>query len=170
MGGTNNVKDERSDLIESYTRKAANNSIFDSLEAHIDPLDPSYHMFKDLGLPEDIFEASCGGGCPLSFAPVPLDSKTIVDLGCGAGHDVVIAAKMAGSDGHVVGVDLTAAMLERAHGNAVRCDVAANTSFVEGAFDTFFEPTLPIGLTEGRADLVISNGAFNLAVDKPAVS
>jgi SAM-dependent methyltransferase len=162
MGLSDNVSKERADMISSYNNHAAN--------PQPDPLDPSYQMFKDLGLPADIFEASCGGGCPLSFAPVPLDSKCVVDLGCGAGHDVVIAAKMVGSSGHVVGVDLTAGMLERAHQNAVRCEVADRTSFVEGAFDTFFEPDIPSGLSEGRADLVISNGAFNLAVDKPAVS
>jgi ubiquinone/menaquinone biosynthesis C-methylase UbiE len=92
-------------------------------------------MFEDLGLPEDIFEAPCGGGCPLSFAPMPIDSKYVIDLGCGAGHDVVISAKMVGDGGHVVGVDLTAGMLDRAKQSAIRCDVSSRTSFVEGAFD-----------------------------------
>ena len=152
---------DRSQLVADYTKHA--------IRPKPDPQDPNYQndVFKHLGLPDDIYEASCGGGCPLAFAPEPLDSKFVVDLGCGGGHDVVIAAKLVGESGHVVGVDLTAAMLERAQRNASRCGVSSRTSFVEGAFDSF-EPDLPHGLTEGRADLVISNGAFNLALDKPA--
>jgi ubiquinone/menaquinone biosynthesis C-methylase UbiE len=68
---------------------------------------------------------------------MPIDSKYVIDLGCGAGHDVVISAKMVRDGGHVVGVDLTAGMLDRAKQSAIRCDVSSRTSFVEGALSTW---------------------------------
>jgi SAM-dependent methyltransferase len=159
----------QNEMIAAYTKQAT-----DPKPDLVDAQRVDYGELGQLDLPDDIFAAACGGGCPLSFAPRPLDGKRVVDLGCGAGHDVVIAAKLGA--GQVVGVDLTPAMLARAAQNAARCGVESNTFFVQGSLGALFEqdgedgarPLLPAGLAEGAADLVISNGAFNLTLDKPA--
>ena len=66
-----------------------------------------------------LFAAACGGGCPLLLTEgsPPAKGEVVVDLGCGAGHDCLLAARMVGAGGRVIGVDLTMAMLDRAARN-----------------------------------------------------
>jgi arsenite methyltransferase len=80
------------------------------------------------------FSTASGGGCPLLLAPPPMGG-TVVDLGCGPGHDTVIAARMVGPRGLVVGVDFTPAMLGRARETAVRCGMQGRICFVEAVID-----------------------------------
>lgn len=143
--------------VQTYTKHA--------LKPVNDPLDASYKLFSSLDLPENIYDAACGGGCPLSFAQ-NLEGKEVIDLGCGAGHDVIIAAKMGAA--HVVGMDVTKAMLDRAAESADQAGVSDRVEFIEASFDEFNGTEMPGGLREGSADVVISNGAINLAFDKPA--
>lgn len=111
-------------------------------------------------LPAVVTESFAGVGNPLGLHPVR-PGETLVDIGCGAGVDSILAARKVGASGRVVGVDMTAEMVRKATHNAVAAGVM-NTVFHEGEADR-----LPVG--DGAADVVISNGAFNLCFDKPKV-
>jgi len=87
--------------------------------------------------------------------------SVVLDLGCGAGTDLLIAAQMTGPDGRVIGVDMTPAMLERARASAQRMGLA-NVELHESLIET-----LP--LEDGCVDVVISNGVIDLVADKDAV-
>jgi arsenite methyltransferase len=89
------------------------------------------------------------------------DGQTVVDLGCGAGTDLLIAAQMAGPGGRAVGIDMTPAMLDRARESAA----AIGLGHVE-VHESLIE-TLP--LEDASVDVVISNGVIDLVVDKDAV-
>jgi arsenite methyltransferase len=85
----------------------------------------------------------------------------VLDLGCGAGTDLLIAAQMTGPAGHVIGVDMTSAMLQRARESAGAMalhKVELHESLTE---------SLP--LDEASVDIVISNGVIDLVPDKDAV-
>ena len=87
--------------------------------------------------------------------------SVVLDLGCGAGTDLLIAAQMAGSSGRVVGVDMTATMLERARQSATELGLD-NVQLHEALIEA-----LP--LDDGSVDVVISNGVIDLVPDKDAV-
>jgi arsenite methyltransferase len=75
-------------------------------------------------LPEVIWESSAAVGNPFSIGPIR-PGETVIDLGCGAGADVCVAALLVGPRGHVIGVDVTPAMVEKALGwkwSSVICD------------------------------------------------
>ena len=100
---------------------------------------------------------------------VPTRGETVVDLGCGAGHDVLLAAKLVGSAGRVIGVDLTQAMLDRASRNMEEFGAGVERGTVEFRQGVLDDGTALAGVVdEGVADLAISNGVFNLAADKAA--
>ena len=84
----------------------------------------------------------------------------VVDVGSGAGFDNLIAGRMVGDTGSVVGVDMTPEMLQKARDNAERMG-AANVSFREGLVEK-----LPV--PDAYADVVISNGVINLVPQKEA--
>src|SRR3954463_6660835 len=87
--------------------------------------------------------------------------EVVLDLGCGAGTDLLIAAQMAGRAGRALGVDMTAAMLERAEASAREMGLA-NVELHESLIET-----LP--LEDASVDVVISNGVIDLVPDKDAV-
>lgn len=111
------------------------------------------------GLPEDAVSSFAGVANPFHWG-LPKPGERVVDVGCGAGTDCLIASSAIGSDGHVVGVDMTGAMLERARAGAARAGVT-NAEFREG-----YAESIPV--TDAWADLVISNGVINLVPDKLA--
>ncbi len=111
------------------------------------------------GVPEGTVAAFAGTGNPFALGPVR-PGERVVDVGCGAGIDSLIAARMAGPEGAVVGVDMTPAMLERARAGAAEAGVR-NVAFHEGLAES-----LPVA--DGWADVVISNGVLNLFPDKLA--
>src|SRR5512132_3700158 len=87
--------------------------------------------------------------------------SVVLDLGCGAGTDLLIAAQMTGPTGRVIGVDMTTHMLERARASADAMGidrVALHESLIE---------SLP--LDDASVDVVISNGVIDLVPDKDAV-
>ena len=86
---------------------------------------------------------------------------TVLDLGCGAGTDLLIAAQMAGPSGRVIGIDMTPSMLSRARASAVEMGLA-NVEVHEALIES-----LP--LADASVDMVISNGVFDLVPDKDAV-
>ena len=85
----------------------------------------------------------------------------VVDLGCGAGTDLLIAAQMTGPEGRVIGIDMTSSMLERAAGSAAEMGLG-NVELHESLIET-----LPV--EDGSVDVVISNGVIDLVPDKDAV-
>jgi SAM-dependent methyltransferase len=111
------------------------------------------------GVPEGTIAAFAGTGNPFSLGTLRAGER-IVDVGCGAGIDSLIAARMVGPSGAVVGVDMTPAMLDRARTSAAEGGFA-NVHFHEGLAES-----LPVA--DGWADVVISNGVLNLFPDKLA--
>jgi SAM-dependent methyltransferase len=107
-------------------------------------------------------EANMGLSCgnPTAFASLK-PGETVVDLGCGGGLDVFLAAPKVGPTGKAIGIDMTPAMLELARKNAAQAGLA-NVEFHEATIDK-----LP--LADATVDCVISNCVINLAADKPAV-
>jgi arsenite methyltransferase len=111
------------------------------------------------GIPESTIASFAGTGNPFSMGALR-ESERVVDIGCGAGIDSLIASKMVGPRGQVVGVDMTPSMLERARASA-RAIGAGNVEFKLG-----YAEQLPV--PDGWADVVISNGVMNLFPDKVA--
>ena len=107
------------------------------------------------GIDEGSIESFAGTGNPFSMGELATGER-VVDVGCGAGIDSLIAAKMVGPAGAVVGVDMTVAMLEKARTAA---DGVDNVEFQQG-----FGEEIPV--PDGWADVVISNGVLNLMPDK----
>jgi arsenite methyltransferase len=87
--------------------------------------------------------------------------SVVLDLGCGAGTDLLIAAQMAGPGGRAVGIDMTATMLDRARASAAEMGLA-NVELHEALIES-----LP--LEDSSVDVVISNGVIDLVPDKDAV-
>jgi arsenite methyltransferase len=111
------------------------------------------------GIPEPSVESFAGTGNPFSLGELrPGDH--VVDIGCGAGIDSLIAARMVSPTGRVIGVDMTPAMLEKAHHAAQEAGVS-NVAFRHG-----YGESLPV--EDAWADVVISNGVLNLMPDKTA--
>jgi arsenite methyltransferase len=87
--------------------------------------------------------------------------SVVLDLGCGAGTDLLVAAQMAGPAGRVIGVDMTPAMLDRSRASATEMGIA-NVELHESLIES-----LP--LEDASVDVVISNGVIDLVPDKDAV-
>jgi SAM-dependent methyltransferase len=123
---------------------------------------------KDIGysdeeleaLPEDVLSSSFGCGNPLAFSDVA-EGQTVLDLGSGAGLDLLVAANKVGRSGHVIGVDMTDAMIEKA-----RATIAAvgldNVEVRKGIIED-----LPVD--DAAVDWVISNCVINLSTNKDRV-
>lgn len=107
-------------------------------------------------------EANMGLSCGNPTAVANLQpGEVVVDLGSGGGLDVFLAARKVGPAGKAIGIDMTAAMIERAQANAKKGDYA-NVEFHLAGIDN-------IPLPDASVDCVISNCVLNLAPDKPAV-
>jgi arsenite methyltransferase len=106
--------------------------------------------------------ANLGLGCgnPLAHAAAK-PGEMVLDLGSGAGMDAFLAAREVGPTGHVIGVDMTPDMVERARENARKAGVG-NVEFRLGEIER-----LPVA--DGSVDIIISNCVINLSPDKPAV-
>jgi len=111
------------------------------------------------GIPRDVAEFSLGCGDPISAAGLQT-GETVLDLGSGGGLDCFIAAKLVGSEGHVIGIDMTDAMLDRATQTAARLGFE-NVEFRRGLIEE-----LP--MEDNSVDAIISNCVINLSPDKPA--
>lgn len=108
-------------------------------------------------VPEVSTESFAGVGNPLRIAPIEAGA-TVVDVGCGAGMDLLLAARAVGPAGRAIGVDMTDAMLAKAAA-AARAAGLANVELRQGDL-------LELPLESDSADVVISNGVLNLAPDK----
>ncbi len=112
-------------------------------------------------VPETAFSLSRGCGNPTGFADLQ-PGETVVDLGCGAGIDVVLAAQKVGPEGKVMGVDFAPHMIERAKQTVSEANLTVTTEFVVTDLER-------VELPDGVADVVISNCVMNLCPDKEAV-
>jgi ubiquinone/menaquinone biosynthesis C-methylase UbiE len=111
-------------------------------------------------------EANMGLSCGNPTATANLrPGEVVVDLGCGGGLDVFLAAAKVGSTGKAIGIDMTDEMLALARRNAARANNGRGLSNVE--FHKATIDRLPLG--DASVDCVISNCVINLATDKPAV-
>jgi ubiquinone/menaquinone biosynthesis C-methylase UbiE len=111
-------------------------------------------------LPDDIASFSLGCGDPITLAALQ-PGQTVLDLGSGGGLDCFLASKRVGESGHVIGVDMTPEMIQRARASAERL-AARNVEFRQG-----FLEALPV--ESGTVDVTISNCVINLAPDKNKV-
>lgn len=105
-------------------------------------------------------EASLGCGVPTAVAELH-EGETVLDLGSGAGGDVLISARRVGPTGRAIGLDMTTEMLDLARKNAEDAGVG-NVEFLHGYLEE-------IPLPDGSVDVVISNCVINLAADKNVV-
>ena len=122
---------------------------------------------EDLGYPEElarvpdsVAESFAGVANPFSLGRLE-PGERVLDLGCGAGTDSLVASLMVGPQGSVTGIDMTPAMLEKARAGATALG-ASNVEFVEGEAER-----LPF--EDATFDVVISNGVIDLVPDKDAV-
>ncbi|HZD64608.1 MAG TPA: methyltransferase domain-containing protein [Acidimicrobiales bacterium] len=111
-------------------------------------------------LPEVAVESFAGVADPFSLERLALGEQ-VVDVGCGAGFDSFLAAAQVGSEGRVIGIDMTREILAKARETAKMLDLG-RVEFRGGLAEA-----LPV--EDGWADVVISNGVINLCVDKRAV-
>jgi arsenite methyltransferase len=109
------------------------------------------------GLPKSSIASFAGVANPFYWG-LPRPGERVVDVGSGIGMDSMVAANAVGSEGRIVGVDMTPEMLERARAGAQEAGIL-NVEFREGLAEQ-----LPVD--DGWADLVISNGVINLVPDK----
>ncbi|MCK5002280.1 MAG: methyltransferase domain-containing protein [Gammaproteobacteria bacterium] len=121
------------------------------------------HRYKDAWLqtiPEQVWKYCAAVGNPFELGTFN-EGDSVLDIGCGAGVDLCIASLLVGKTGKVFGVDLTPAMIELANDNA-KVSGLSNVRAYEGSFEN-----LPID--DQSINIVISNGAINLATHKEQV-
>ena len=111
-------------------------------------------------LPEDVTGLSLGCGDPITLAGLE-PGLTVLDLGSGAGIDCFMAARQVGPTGHVIGVDMTPSMLEKANRNKEKVGLD-NVEFRQGQIED-----MPVD--SDSVDVILSNCVINLSPNKTAV-
>jgi SAM-dependent methyltransferase len=111
-------------------------------------------------LPSGTVDSFAGTGNPFLFGDLA-PGETVVDIGCGAGFDSLIAARQVGPTGRLIAVDMTEAMREKARSGA------RDLGFDHVEVREGYAESLPVA--DGTIDVVISNGVINLCPDKQAV-
>ncbi len=122
--------------------------------------DALYTAAETDGATDAALSASLGCGVPTAVANLHA-GETVLDLGSGAGADVLISARRVAPTGTAIGLDMTDEMLDLAHANAADAGVG-NVEFLKGYIED-------IPLADASVDVVISNCVINLSADKPAV-
>lgn len=163
---TNSVKQS---VVESHGKlaKSTSGGLFSKLFACCDPTENANQVGKVIGYSEEEMNAvpkgaNLGVGCgnPSALAHIKA-GETVIDLGSGAGFDAFIVSPIVGSEGKVIGVDLSDDMLDLARKN-VKKGKYTNVEFVKGDIEE-----LP--LESNIANHVISNCVINLSLNKGAV-
>jgi len=119
-----------------------------------------YDDHDTIGATDAAVAASLGCGVPTAVADLH-EGETVLDLGSGAGADVLISARRVAPTGRAIGLDMTDEMLALARANAARAGLR-NAEFVKGYIEE-------IPLPDASVDVVISNCVINLAADKARV-
>jgi arsenite methyltransferase len=105
-------------------------------------------------MPDGLIESFCGVGNPFTLGPIN-SGETILDVGCGAGFDLIVASRMAGQNARVCGIDLTPEMVAKAKKNLNRYGVQNFDIQVAGAES--------IPYPDNTFDVITSNGVLNLS-------
>jgi arsenite methyltransferase len=111
-------------------------------------------------VPDTAVASYAGVANPFSLGRLS-PGERVLDVGCGAGTDTLVAAQMVAPDGHVTGIDMTPEMLEKARTAAAEMSMA-NVEFVEGEVERLAFPSESF-------DVAISNGVIDLIPDKDAI-
>jgi len=121
---------------------------------------PLYDAQEAAGAPAAAVAASLGCGLPTAVANLH-PGQVVLDLGSGAGADVLISARRVAPNGRVIGLDMTPEMLDLARTNATTAGVD-NVEFIHGYLEK-------VPLPDASVDVVLSNCVINLTADKPTV-
>ncbi|MCP4141575.1 MAG: arsenite methyltransferase [Chloroflexi bacterium] len=127
---------------------------------HLSAIEKFYKEADADTLPEEVTGLSLGCGDPVTLAALT-PGQSVLDLGSGGGIDCFLAGQQVGPEGHVIGVDMTPAMLEKARANKAKVG-ADNVEFRLGEIEH-----LPV--SDASIDVIISNCVINLSTDKPQV-
>ena len=118
-----------------------------------------YNATELAALPGEVTSSFAGIGNPHALGQIPAGA-TVLDIGCGAGTDLLLAARQVGPTGRAIGVDMTEAMRERASKGAAACGLG-NVEVRPG-------DATRLPLEDRSIDVVISNGVLNLVPEKSA--
>ena len=162
--------DDKQTIREHYAQSLVNNSCCGPSPSAdcCEDVDPDkvqvaeLHGYSENELRDTVAEAFLGFGCgnPTAIASLQ-EGQTVLDLGCGTGFDVFLAAEQVGLEGKAIGVDMTPEMLQKARAVAEKNDID-NVDFRMGEIEH-----LPVG--DKEIDVVISNCVINLSPSKKAV-
>ncbi len=154
----------RAEVSEAYTRVLDTPPVADCgcgpVQKGVAAKLAGYQSGQLAGLPADAVTNSFGCGDPVAFSGVA-EGDVVLDLGSGAGIDLLVAAKKVGPTGRVIGVDMTDAMIDKARANIAEAGLA-NVEVRKGIIEK-----LPV--EDNSVDWVISNCVINLSPDKPKV-
>lgn len=108
-------------------------------------------------LPADCTASFAGIGNPLAIGPIH-EGETVLDIGCGAGMDLLLSARRTGPNGRAIGVDMTDAMVERARKSAAAAGICQ--------VDVLQGDATALPVADASVDVVSSNGVLNLVPEK----
>ena len=152
---------DNTQIIELYTELAENPNKDFGWDKGLE--NAKAHGYKDEWIekiPSKVWAFCAAVGNPFKDAEIN-EGDTVLDLGCGAGVDVLVASHLVGESGKVYGVDITPKMVETAREHAKLMDIQ-NVTILNNSFDT-------VELEDDSVDVVISNGAINLTSCKESV-
>ncbi len=149
------------DLMRSAEIKQIVRSAYAAIDGSSETVAQKLYSPEELAqVPQRAIEGALGVGNHLRHAKIDT-GETLLDLGCGAGIDTILAAHRTGPTGRVIALDFLREMLERTHAAAAELGLA-NIETVEGDIEA-----IPLG--DRSVDHVISNGVINLAPRKARV-
>jgi N-acetylglutamate synthase-like GNAT family acetyltransferase/SAM-dependent methyltransferase len=161
IGGNSMTQDIREDVRKKYAQAITNKLSCCGAGAADNPITGNLYESNEIdGLPEDIVKGSFGCGNPTALAQLHA-GEIVLDLGSGAGLDVLLSAKRVGSYGKAYGLDMTDEMLAAAKENQARSGII-NVEFLKGHIEA-------IPLLDNTIDVIISNCVINLSGDKDKV-